>query len=300
VGQQGVGRPEDQVAVVGHRVFKAALIVGTIVAQVQSNQGAGEGAAVQTSASMGVSIFPGDAPDAALLLAQADSAMYQAKATGRARLSLYAAADRPDHPQRSQPARAERAGADLSLDAILAAGAIRPLFQPVVDLRSGAHVAYEALARGPLGSALERPDVLFDTARRAGRLAELDWTCRVAAVDAAEEAGLRDPLSLLVNVEPDTLNVACPEHLQASWTRAERGRHVILEITERSLTARPADLLRLVAEMREHGWGIALDDIGADVRSLALMPLLSPDVLKLDLRLIHERPTTEIAPSSTP
>ncbi len=253
------------------------------------------GAAVQTSASMGVSIFPRDARDTTSLLAQADSAMYQAKAAGRARLSLYAAADRAHHPQRSQPARAERAGADLSLEAILAAGAIRPLFQPVVDLRSGAHVAYEALARGPLGSALERPDALFDTARRAGRLAELDWTCRIAALDAAEEAGLHEPLSLLVNVEPDALHVACPEHMQASWTRAERNRHVILEITERSLTARPADLLRLVAEMRDRGWGIALDDIGADVRSLALMPLLGPDVLKLDLRLIHERPTTEIA-----
>jgi len=253
------------------------------------------GAAVQTSASMGVSIFPRDAPDTTSLLAQADSAMYQAKASGRARLSLYAAADRADHPQRSQPPRAERAGADLSLEAILAAGAIRPLFQPVVDLRSGAHVAYEALARGPLGSALERPDMLFETARRAGRLGELDWTCRVAALDAAEEAGLHEPLSLLVNVEPEALHVACPEHLQPSWARAERQRHVILEITERSLTARPTELLRAVGEMRERGWGIALDDIGADVRSLALMPLLSPDVLKLDLRLIHERPTTEIA-----
>jgi hypothetical protein len=41
--------------------------------------------------------------------------------------------------------------------------------------------------------------------------------------------------------------------------------------------------------------GIALDDVGADVRSLALMPLLRPDVIKLDLRLVHEQATTEVA-----
>jgi hypothetical protein len=40
---------------------------------------------------------------------------------------------------------------------------------------------------------------------------------------------------------------------------------------------------------------VALDDVGADVRSLALMPLLRPDIIKLDLRLVHDHPSTEIA-----
>ena len=43
------------------------------------------------------------------------------------------------------------------------------------------------------------------------------------------------------------------------------------------------------------GHGIALDDVGADVRSLALLPLVEPDVIKLDLRLVQDRPSTDQA-----
>ena len=48
-------------------------------------------------------------------------------------------------------------------------------------LGSGQVAAYEALARGPVGSPLESPAALFATARVAGRLTELEWACRAAA-----------------------------------------------------------------------------------------------------------------------
>jgi EAL domain-containing protein (putative c-di-GMP-specific phosphodiesterase class I) len=57
---------------------------------------------------------------------------------------------------------------DPALDAALAPGGIRSVFQPIVDLDTGAVVAYEALARGP-ESPLERPDALFAAARAADR-----------------------------------------------------------------------------------------------------------------------------------
>jgi EAL domain-containing protein (putative c-di-GMP-specific phosphodiesterase class I) len=69
----------------------------------------------------------------------------------------------------------------------------------------------------------------------------------------------------------------------------------VLEITERALTDRPAELCREVAQHRSAGRGIALDDIGADVHSLALLPLIEPDVIKLDLRLVQDRPSTDQA-----
>ena len=70
---------------------------------------------------------------------------------------------------------------------------------------------------------------------------------------------------------------------------------MVLEITERALAARPAELLRTVERVRALGWGIALDDVGADSMSLAFLPLLAPDVVKLDLRLVQERPGPAIA-----
>jgi EAL domain-containing protein (putative c-di-GMP-specific phosphodiesterase class I) len=151
--------------------------------------------------------------------------------------------------------------------------------------------AYEALARGPHDSPLEQPAALFATAREADRLAELDLLCRSRAVAAAVDAGLPEGIGLLVNVEPDAVSsqggpqdVAAPAHLKP-----------FVEITERALTARPAELLSTVSQLRRQGWGVALDDVGADARSLALMPLLRPDVVKLDLRLVQQHPDTEVA-----
>lgn len=182
-----------------------------------------------------------------------------------------------------------------SARAIVAARAVRTVFQPIVDLDTRAVVGYEALARGPLGSALEAPLELFAAARREGVLSELDSVCRSQAFHAAVASGRLAPLTLFVNVEPEALDDAPLDELVQIAVSAPRALRVVFEITERAITARPAELLRTVDRIREHGWAIALDDVGADPRSLAFMSLLRPEVVKLDLRLIHERPSPEIA-----
>ena len=182
-----------------------------------------------------------------------------------------------------------------SLGAILGQDATRAVFQPVVELESGAIVGYEALARGPAGSPLARPDALFDAARAGDLVAELDWTCRAAAFGAALDAALPASSTLFVNVDPAALDVRCPARHRDVQERAAAELRVVVELTERSLTSRPAELLSAVETARARGWGVALDDIGADRRSLALMPLLRPDVLKLDLGLVQDRPTPEAA-----
>ena len=176
------------------------------------------------------------------------------------------------------------------LSQIIDDGLITPAYQPLVDLYSGEVVGYEALARGPRGE-LERPDLLFAAARREGRLADLDAACRRAAVTRAYAAGLRSPSTLFVNVEPEAMGVG--GHDDAADLPDDM--RVIAEITERALTSRPADLLQMVERVRAMGIGIALDDVGADRRSLALMPFLRPDVVKLDLRLVQDNPSKQVA-----
>ncbi len=167
------------------------------------------------------------------------------------------------------------------------------VLQPIVDLASGSVVAYEALARGPQGP-LATPDALFAAARAHGQLAELDMECRRAALRAAVERGVTSPTWLFVNVEPEVLDHAPMEELLSIANDAPHGLQIVLEITERSLAARPAELLRTVARLRSAGWRVALDDVGADDMSLAFMPLLRPEVVKLDLRLVQERPDPDI------
>jgi EAL domain-containing protein (putative c-di-GMP-specific phosphodiesterase class I) len=171
---------------------------------------------------------------------------------------------------------------------ILRAGALRTVFQPIVDLEAGTLLGLEALTRGPAGSALELPDALFQAARTEGLVGELDASCQRAALASAKSHGLTAPLTLFVNAEPDDVGFG-PLPPLAPGVRG------IVELTERTLTNRLAELLPAVQRARADGWGVALDDVGADTRSLALMPVLRPDVIKLDLRLVQEQPTPEIA-----
>lgn len=182
-----------------------------------------------------------------------------------------------------------------ALAALLGGAPVRSVYQPIVELSTGAVVAYEALARGPEGSGLERPDSLFAAGRAAGLLGELDWECRAAAFGGALEAGLTPMTALFVNVEPEALTTPRPAHLATVRQRAEAELRVVIEVTERALTRDPAGLLAAVNQGRAAGFGIALDDVGADPASLALMPFLQPDVIKLDLRLIQDRTTAEEA-----
>ncbi len=176
---------------------------------------------------------------------------------------------------------------------ILDGGLIRSLYQPIVDLDTREVVAYEALARGPVGSALERPDLLFEAARACGLLAELEWACRTAALQGALDARLRK--TLFVNVEPSLLDVDMPEALTALFEHAATELDVVVELTERALTDKPAEMLARVETMRSRGLIMALDDVGADHRSLALMPFIAPEVIKLDLRLVQDNPSPAIA-----
>jgi EAL domain-containing protein (putative c-di-GMP-specific phosphodiesterase class I) len=176
---------------------------------------------------------------------------------------------------------------------ILDEGLVRSVYQPIVDIDTKEIVAYEALARGPQGSPLERPDLLFATAHEIDAVEELDWACRAAALSGALEAGLRR--TLFVNVEPSLLDAAIPPHVAELLARAGRELDVVLELTERALTDRPAEMLARVDALRALGLAIALDDVGADRRSLALMPFVRPEVIKLDLRLVQENPTPAIA-----
>jgi diguanylate cyclase (GGDEF)-like protein/PAS domain S-box-containing protein len=185
-------------------------------------------------------------------------------------------------------------GGPVGLQQVLTEGLVRSVFQPIVDLDEGAVVAYEALARGPVGP-WERPDMLFAAAREQGLLAELDDACRRAALRGAVATGLSEPLTLFVNVEPEVLETAPVEQLLAIAQSAPGGLRVVLEITERALAHRPAELLRTVERIRSFGWGVALDDVGADPLSLAFMPLLRPDVVKLDLRLVQDQVGPDVA-----
>lgn len=204
-------------------------------------------------------------------------------------MSPRAALDRP--AAGPEAARTGDQVARAELDAVLDDG-LHSVYQPIVDLATGSTVAVEALIRGPRGP-LEYPEALFSAALRHGRLVELERLCQEAAVVGARRGGLGLPL--FVNIEPQAIGAGDLGILARTAAVFGGQTPLVLEITERALTSRPAELIDLLARARALGLGIALDDVGVDPRSLALLPIVRPDVVKLDRCLIHGPPSAESA-----
>jgi len=169
------------------------------------------------------------------------------------------------------------------------------VYQPIVELDSGRIAAYEALVRGPRDTVLATPDALLAAAAAAGLTAEFDWACRASAMQGALEAGLGSATKLFINVEPATLRGAPPPELERLHQLSAVALSVVVEITERALVADPAALVAALSGYRAAGMGIAIDDVGADPASLALLPFVEPDVIKLDMRLVRQNTDAEIA-----
>jgi len=170
---------------------------------------------------------------------------------------------------------------------------VRAVYQPIVDLDSGDTVAYEALARFDPETGYPDPAAAFDAARRQGptALARLDHACITAAVQGALEGGLPATTALFVNILPTTLRRRVPKDLQPVVAAAAGTLRIVVEVTEIHVTARPAELLAFAARNRGRGFGLAVDDVGVNPDSLALLPLLRPDVIKLDRSILASRPT---------
>jgi EAL domain-containing protein (putative c-di-GMP-specific phosphodiesterase class I) len=174
-------------------------------------------------------------------------------------------------------------------DQVLADGLISTRLQAIVELDSGVPVAYEALSRGPAGTEFHNPAALFDHAHQSGRVIDLDLACWVSSVRTTTLQGFTAPHSLFVNVEPGSLQRTDLGDVPHPLAPA------VLEVTERALLADPAGLIFAIDRARSLGYRIALDDLGAEPASLALLPLLRPDVIKLDMALIRDRADQDAA-----
>ena len=108
---------------------------------------------------------------------------------------------------------------ESGLLAVLDQRMVHALYQPVVALDGRGIVGFEALARGPEGAGWASPANLFACAAAAGRLPELDWVCRAAAVRGAAAADLDPRVALFINVEPASNRIPCPDDLADIYLR---------------------------------------------------------------------------------
>ncbi|WP_263998492.1 sensor domain-containing phosphodiesterase [Mycobacterium yunnanensis] len=171
----------------------------------------------------------------------------------------------------------------VSLEAAAGGVGLFSLLQPIVALPDAEVVGYEALARWP--SPGVDPAAVFAHAARTGRLDTLDRSCIGAAIESGVRAGVPNGAMLAVNCEPNSVYSGRDD--DALLDRAADAFAIVFELTERSLLQQPAALLAKAAAIRDDGFVVALDDVGANAESLALLDVLAPEIVKLDWQLIQ-------------
>jgi diguanylate cyclase (GGDEF)-like protein len=240
-------------------------------------------------ASIGAALAGDGHPTAAILLRDADTAMYAAKRAGGNRVVLF--------HQGLRTALLARQQAEADLRQALAEDQFVLFYQPIVDLRTGRVVSAEALIRWhhPEKGMLP-PGPVVEVAEETGLIVPLgDWAlvraCRQAAEWAAEGFAVR----VSVNVSARQLHTAdfvdsVAAALHESGLFPDR---LTLELTESALI-RPA-ALTLLRQVRELGVHVALDDFGTGYSSLSYLQRHPFDLIKIDRSFIGQLGTAPTA-----
>jgi len=154
--------------------------------------------------------------------------------------------------------------------------------QPIVSCESRSILAYEALVRTEEPT-LRNPLHLFDVAERLGRTQDLGRRIRRLVGEILPTAP--ESVLLFVNLHPADLedDDLCAPHKGL----APFAKRIVLEITERAALEGVRGLRERVGRLRELGFRIAVDDLGAGYAGLSSFAALEPDVVKADMSLVR-------------
>ena len=237
------------------------------------------------TASIGVALYPDDAGEIDDLFKHADQAMYAAKAAGRNCLRYFTPA------LQAQAQTRMRLASDLR--GAVAAGQMRIVFQPVVELANGAVHKAEALVRWqhPMRG-LVSPQDFIPVAESSGAIVEIgDWVFGQAALQVGRWREQHDPrFQISVNKSPVQFHQAGAS--QKDWIRRLQrlglsGSSVAVEITEGLLMDYRSDVKAQLQELRAAGIAVSMDDFGTGYSSLSYLQNYDIDYLKIDRSFVR-------------
>jgi EAL domain-containing protein (putative c-di-GMP-specific phosphodiesterase class I) len=171
------------------------------------------------------------------------------------------------------------------LESILQSDNLSVRFQPIVRLLEDGPVLYgfEGLTRGPENTNMEYPSVLFEYARRKNCESLLDVACVHRII--TEARALPSNAYISVNVHASTLSRS-DDFVQVLSRISERcdiaPSRIIVEVIEHGAPWSTSAFHRELAELREIGIRIALDDVGVGASNIQMLVDCRPDLLKVD------------------
>lgn len=175
------------------------------------------------------------------------------------------------------------------MERVIKPGAITALFQPILNIVDDEPriVAVEGLARGPKGTTLEAPDILFEFARRKNEESIVDRAAIAAILREARKLPFDLPLHLNVHASTLGRDGRFVEFLCKTSTSLgiDLGR-LTLEIVEHSNFVEEETFIEALAELRTVGISVALDDVGVGTSNFRMMLIARPTKLKIDRYLV--------------
>lgn len=169
---------------------------------------------------------------------------------------------------------------------------IEPVFQPIVSLKDGKIIGYEALSRIRQPRGIKIPEDLFHLAEIYGKIWELEQLCRSKILERYHRlCSQTDNQKLFLNVNPVVIH---DKEFYAGFTSQYLQQHklnpdnIVFEITERSAADDMPGFKDTIRHYKTQGYKIAIDDAGSCYSGLNLICDIVPHYLKLDISLIHD------------
>ncbi len=235
-------------------------------------------------ASIGLAFYPGDAIDADSLVQAADIAMYEAKRTGKGRVTMYT-----DDMQREIT---DRVTLEAALTTAVSDNQLLLYLQPRASALTGQLIGFEALVRWQhprLG--LISPERFIPLAEESNLISEIgNWVAERACIMLANwrqrQLGVY-PVSINVSARQLT-SPAFREHLQHCMAQhAILPSQLAIELTESTMVGDNTSVQRELFALEQLGMRLMIDDFGTGYSSLARLHRLNVDVLKIDQSFVQ-------------
>lgn len=186
----------------------------------------------------------------------------------------------PPRPQTMSTADEAPAGVDGE---ILGEPQVGVVYQPILSTQHREIVGFHAIARAADDLGGHTGDRLRMLAADKGSTAQWDWLFRATAFQDMLNADLPAALSIVVGIEPETLDIACPDTLAGTVAKATTQLRVLIEFDGPALLANPAGTLDAIHRARAARWGVVLRGLADHPPAAALLDVVQPDVIAIDL-----------------